>query len=110
MVKAYGEDKINDDENGPIDKLIIKTNRMGDSFRLDFGSSSIIDVMSTTIDSLDNDSCVHIGLILASGTYVCLAQKYSYSDYAAGLAFGYGSDKLIYRRKAQGSWLPVREI
>ena len=66
--------------------------------------------MSTVIDSLDNDNKLHIGLINASGWYICLAQKYINSDYASGLVFGYYSEKLLYQIKNRGSWQTVREI
>ena len=71
---------------------------------------TIRDVISTTIDSLDNDNKIHIGLIRAAGTYVCLAQKYELGNYASGLVFGYDTDKILYQRKHDGIWLPIREI
>ena len=97
------------DENGPIGKLNKITNSIGYSFRFDYGSSSIKDVLSTSIDSLDNDMKLHVGIIGANGTYICLIQKYINSDYASGLVFGYGSDKLYFQIKYR-SWQTIREI
>jgi hypothetical protein len=77
---------------------------------MDYGSAEIRNVISTAIDSLDNDGKLHIGTILASGAYGCLAQKISYSDYASGLVFGYSNDKLFYQIKRNGSWFIARQI
>ena len=66
--------------------------------------------MSTAIDSLDNDGKLHIGIIIAINLFICLAQKYGDSDYACGLVFGYGTDKLFYQTKQQGVWKAVRDI
>ena len=69
-------------------------------------------MISTAIDSLDNNNKLHIGIIVANSIYICLAQKNIYGgyEYAVGLVFGYGTDKLFYQRKDSGSWLTVREI
>ena len=96
------------DENGPIDKLNKLTRQIGDSFVLSYGSAQIKDVISTAVDSLQ-DGKIHIGIISANGQYICLAQKPN-NNYATCLVFGYGNDKLLYKRKSQGSWMAVREI
>lgn len=100
----------NDDENGPINKLNKITSYIGNSFVITYGAISIKDCVSTSIDSLHNDNKLHIGIINASGTYICLAQKYSNSNYASGLVFGYNTEKILYQRKRDGSWNTVREI
>jgi len=98
------------DENGPIKKLNKITSQIGNSFTINYGAASIMDVISTTVDSLDNDGKLHIGMINATGTCICLAQKYINSNYASGLVFGYGANKLLYQRKNQGTWSTVQEI
>lgn len=99
------------DENGPIDKLNKITNRIGNSFILNYETSTIKDVISTAIDSLDNDNILHVVAIVAyGGHYICLAQKYHSSNFASGLVFGYSNDKLLYQRKTSNVWQTVREI
>ena len=99
------------DENGPIGKLNKITARIGNSFNSYYPNALVKDVISTTIDSLDNDEKLHIGLISASGRYICLAQKYGTNgEYASGLVFGYSDSKLLYQRKYNGTWQTVREI
>ena len=66
--------------------------------------------MSTAIDSLNNDNKLHIGMISASGWYICLVQKFTNSDYASGLVFGYPTDKILYQRKNNSAWGTIREI
>lgn len=87
-----------------------KTNNIAGSFRLNYGSSTIKNVLSTAIDSLANDSKLYIGVISASGSFICLVQKFYDATYASGLAFGYFSDKLLFQTKRNGTWQTVREI
>ena len=98
------------DENGPIGKLNKITDRIGNSFYVDYGSGNIKDHISTAIDTLDNDNRLHIGIIATGTMYVCLAQKYGDSTHASGLVFGYNADKLLYQRKVNGTWGTIREI
>jgi hypothetical protein len=104
--------KINDDENGPIEKLNKKIIAViGDSFTVRYNSGDIKDHISTTIDSLDSDYRLHMGIITAGSSYVCLAQKYGEQKYASGLVFSYATNnKLFIQIKINGTWQAVREI
>jgi hypothetical protein len=84
---------------------------LGASFVVAYQSGTIKDHISTTVDSLDMDNRLHIGIIVVTGSYyVCLAQKtLTNINYAAGLVFSYNNDKILFQRKA-GSWQTVREI
>jgi hypothetical protein len=88
------------------------TSNIGNSFVLDYGGARIKTVISTAIDTLDSDNKLHIGVIFAYGTFICLAQKSVVDYYASGLVFGYSNDtdKLLYQRKLEGTWQAVREI
>ena len=77
---------------------------------MDYGSGDIRDYISIAIDSLDNDNKLHIGFIVVGSYYICLAQKYTISNYAAGLVFGYNRDKLYFQIKYNGLWSNVREL
>ena len=98
------------DENGPIEKLNKITERIGNSFYYTYTNTTIKDVISTSIDRLDNDAKTHIGVIFISGNFTCIVQKSASSDFAAGLVFGYTNNGLYFQLKQHGSWLPVKEI
>ena len=83
---------------------------LGNSFEIYYPNGKIRDVISTVIDSLDNDKKLHIVMIVAGGWHVCLAQKYMESNHAAGLVFGYFDEVILYQRKIEGTWQPIREI
>ena len=85
------------------------TSRIGNSFYINYGSVNIRDVISTAIDSLDIDGNLHIGMIAAYGWYICIGQKAT-KDYACGLAFGYGVNKVFFQIKSNGAWQTIREI
>ena len=88
----------------------IITNNIGNSFVLTYSGKQIKDVISTTIDTLDSDNKLHVGVIHAYAIYICLAQKSVNNNYASGIVFGYSTDKLLYQRKHEGTWQTVREI
>jgi hypothetical protein len=75
-----------------------------------YDSGNIKDLISTSIDRLDNDNKLHIGIITITYAYLCLVQKTELITYASGLVFGYRADKILYQRKFEGSWNEIREI
>lgn len=48
-------------------------------------------------------------MIAAYGLYICIGQKAT-KDYACGLAFGYGVNKVFFQIKSNGAWQTIREI
>lgn len=67
--------------------------------------SSLDERIKGCIDNMENDNALHIGCLYTGTTFYAFIQKYTNSNYASAICFGYSFTKPRYYVKREGAWL-----
>ena len=71
--------------------------------------SSLADACRNWVDSLPNDYRIHYGIIFYSGSFIIIAQKYTYAEYASYIAYGYNKEP-FFEYKASNVWSGIQKL